>query len=435
VTRARQRLALAAAVVAVAALRFVWRGPAADSWDAVGFMNAVHDFDLSAFQPHFPGYPVYVALCKLVRDPQLVSALASAATALALWRLGGWIALALWAGALGPWLTGGAALADATATAFVAAAFAALTFPGARAALLGGAAIALAIGTRVSYWPLALSFFLVARPRKPALAGAAAATLAWLVPFVAVMGARTLVALGGMHVAGHFADWGGTIATRPDLGARALAFARDLAYDGIWPNRWALAAALAGCALLARRPSRRALVVAALVVVPYALWAFFAQNILEQPRHLLPLVAAACVAVGLAASRRLLVGVALVALAFAASAPLIVRRGPPAAAVVAARAVEHYGGDVVVFARRSARVMHAAQPTLQTHTADRVSDVLGTLERLSVLPHHVLFVAEEVADDDPTRTGAADDWLHACRDPRLDRQSPCVTLRSYNLRR
>src|SRR5690348_14579429 len=121
------------------------RPHAADSWDEVGFMRAVHDFDLAAFQPHFPGYPVYVALCKLVRVPALVSATASAATALALWRLAGgggsgaggsgsgaggsgaggggsgaagWIALALWAGALGPWLAGGAALSDATAVAF-----------------------------------------------------------------------------------------------------------------------------------------------------------------------------------------------------------------------------------------------------------------------------------------------------------------------------
>src|SRR6185312_11216278 len=143
-----RRLALAAAAVAIAALRLATRPHAADSWDEVGFMRAVHDFDLAAFQPHFPGYPVYVALCKLVRVPALVSAAASAATALALWRLAGggragggragWIALLLWAGALGPWLSGGAALSDATAVAFAAAAFAALTWPGPRAALAGG---------------------------------------------------------------------------------------------------------------------------------------------------------------------------------------------------------------------------------------------------------------------------------------------------------
>ena len=417
-------------------------------------MRAVHDFDLAAFQPHFPGYPVYVALCKLVRVPALVSAAASAATGLALWRLAGggragggragWIALLLWAGALGPWLSGGAALSDATAVAFAAAAFAALTWPGPRAALAGGVAMALAIGTRVSYWPLALSFAAVVargRPRqerRAALAGGAIATAAWLVPFVAVVGVRALVALGRVHVAGHFADWGGTIATRPDVAARAAAFARDLVYDGIWPAPWALAAA-AVVAVAAtypwRRPPAGARALAAIVVVPYALWALLAQNVIEQPRHLLPLVAALIVALARAVAARPLAGAALAALAFAASAPLVVHRGPPAAAVVAARVAEKYPARdaVIVFARRSARLMSAAQPALLVRNADRVSDILGTLERLSVLPRRVFYVAEEVADDQPERTASADESLHFCRDARVDRQSPCVTLRSYNL--
>ena len=58
--------------------------------------------------------------------------------------------------------------------------------------------MALGIGTRVSYWPLAASFVVVVvRARPPA--GSArrarrrvAATLAWLVPFVAVVGPRAL---------------------------------------------------------------------------------------------------------------------------------------------------------------------------------------------------------------------------------------------------
>ncbi|MGZ3441351.1 MAG: hypothetical protein ACXVDD_17650, partial [Polyangia bacterium] len=198
----------------------------------------------------------------------------------------------------------------------------------------------------------------------------------------------------------------------------------------------ALPAALVGCTLVWRRPSSRALAVAAVVVVPYALWALLAQNVLEQPRHLLPLVAALIVGLALAAARRPLVGFALAALAFAASAPLVLRRGPPAAAVVAHRVAARFParGDVVVFARRSARVMQAAEPSLPVRPADRVSDVLGTLERLDVLPRHVFYVAEELAADDDAHSATADDSLHFCRDLRLDRQSPCVTLRSYNWR-
>ena len=53
---------------------------------------------------------------------------------------------------------------------------------------------------------------------------------------------------------------------------------------------------------------------------------------------------------------------------------------------------------------------------------------------LAILPNDSkVYVAEEVADDQPERTASADESLHFCRDARVDRQSPCVTLRSYNL--
>ena len=448
----RRSLAASVAVAAAAtgALHFATRARSPDGWDAIGFARAVRDFDLAAFQPHFPGYPVYVALIKLARSPPLISAIASAATAAALWRLAaryagaraGWVALALWAGAFQPWLAGGAALADATATALVAAAFAALTWPGAPAAFAAAAVMALALGTRLSYWPLALSFAVVisrwrAADRRAALVGGVLATLLWLAPFIGVVGAGKLIALGRVQVAGHFTDWGGSVATRPELLARTFAFARAWLYDGIWPNPIILAVALAGCALLWQRPPRRARALGTVVVVPYALWALLAQNVVEQPRHLLPLVAATIVAIAVAAARRPLVGAALVALAFAAAAPLLWQRPPPAAAVVAARAAAMYParGDVVVFARRSARVMAAAAPTLPVRGADRVSDILGTLERLDLLPRHVLYVAEELPLDEDQRahSAPADERLHVCRDARLDRQSPCVTLRSYAL--
>src|SRR5262249_44730955 len=137
-----------------------------------------------------------------------------------------------------------------------------------------------------------------------------------------------------------------------------------------------------------------------------------------------------------ARSRRgLAIGVALAALALSASAPLVLRRGPPAAVVVAERVAARWPGrdQAIVFARRSARLMTSAVPSLRVQPADAVSDILGTLERLARLPPHVLYVAEELAPDDPTHSATADDSLHFCRDPRVDRQSPCITLRSYNL--
>ena len=36
-----------------------------DDWDGIGFVESIADFDLARFQPHPPGYPVYVALLRL----------------------------------------------------------------------------------------------------------------------------------------------------------------------------------------------------------------------------------------------------------------------------------------------------------------------------------------------------------------------------------
>src|SRR5438445_29926 len=143
------------AVLAVIASRWLLRPAWPDDYDAIGFVRAVERFDIASLQPHFPGYPVYVALAKAAH----------------------------------------------------------------------------AIG---------------------------------LAP-LAIVGPRAYVALGRAHVAGHFAEWGGSIATRPDIGARLYAFVRDLFYDGIAPSL-ALAAFVAALAiaLVLVRPSRRALAVAAL---------------------------------------------------------------------------------------------------------------------------------------------------------------------------
>ena len=385
-----------------------------------------------------------------MRSPELVSALASAATALALWRLdgvsrrrAGWLALALWAGALQPWLPASPRSPTPPPIALRRRRLRRAHLAGRRAALLGAAAMALALGTRVSYWPLALSFAVVVvrlragvrsprrarrRRRRHARAGSC--------PSSPSSGRRALVALGRVHLAGHFADWGGSVATRPDVVARAAAFARNLAYDGLWPNRFALSAALAGCALLSAPPAgalRAA--VAAIVVVPYALWALLAQNVLTQPRHLLPLVAAAIVAIAIAAARRPLVGAALAALAFAASAPLVVHRAPPAAAVVAERVAAQLPGrdDVIVFARAQ-RPRHAARRSRRCRPRRRAR-LATSSARSSGSPSCRLTSSTSPRSSPPTTRSHTRLRTRVCTFAAirvLDRQSPCVTLRSYN---
>ncbi len=113
-------------------------------------------------------------------------------------------------------------------------------------------------------------------------------------PFVSVVGFENLIHLGRVHVSGHFGQWGGSIVTKPNLWRRLTAFTRDIFYDGLAPSIWALGgiATVALAMAIVRRDRLRALLwqPVLLVLAPYALWAFFAQNIIEQPRHVLPLV-------------------------------------------------------------------------------------------------------------------------------------------------
>jgi hypothetical protein len=351
------------------------------------------------------------------------------------------VALSAWAAAWLPWLVGGAALSDATATAWAALAFAALTSDGALAAATAGAAAALMLGTRASYWPLAASFAVVAatrRRRRLVLASALWATVAWAVPFVTVVGEHALWTLGRAHLVGHFTDWGGSIATERHLGARLWAFVRGLVYDGLFANVWALAVAaplVAWCAARSPRPShlRSALVVA----VPYALWVLLGQNVVAQPRHLLPLVALGCVALATVLARHRIAAAVVCLSALAASLPLVRARvrGEPAAAQAArfVAATWPEPNAVAVFGGRAVRFFDLLAPAIVRRPRTWLSEVDVELERLDVLPPTVLVTSE--VEPDASRARRLVDVATFCRDPRLDRAQPCLTLRRYRLGR
>jgi hypothetical protein len=442
----------------VAASRWLARARVPDDYDSIGFVRALVHFDMAALQPHFPGYPVYVALGRAavatglspLAAATLISSLAAGATAAAVWQLArvaastraaGWAALALYAAAWLPWQAGGAALSDATATALVMAAFAALTVDGAIAAALAGAAISLAIGTRVSYWPLALSFGIVAARRahaRAALLGALFGLIAWLAPFVVVVRPRALVALGRTHLVGHFTSWGGSIATQPDVALRLWAFARAIVHDGLFAHWSALVAGTIVIVAFARpAPSPRQRRLALVVVLPYAAWVLVAQNIIEQPRHVLPLVTLACVALGGALARRPAAAVAVVALALLASLPLAWARAHslPAAAQAAQWTAATYPqpNAAVVFGARSLRFFEELAPTVVTRKRTWLSEVDVELERLNVLPPNIIVTSE--VELDSRRAARISDGPTFCRDVRLDRAQPCLTLRTYRIGR
>ena len=448
----RSALWVGAAATLVGLSRYFLGARVPDDWDGIGFVRALDEFDLARFQPHFPGYPVYVALGRIahlaLRDPLAaaiaVSAAAAAATSVGLWcavrRLSGGraasAAMALYAVSALPFVLGGAALSDGTATALATLAFLALAE---ESPLIGGVILGLMLGARASYFPLALSWWIVLlawrrRGFVRALVGTAFGTLAWLTPLVAVVGARSLVALGRTHLHGHFAVWGGTIATRPRLAERLVALLRGLFFDGLCPRPWALGA-LAVIVLLAwrfRRPSRSGVLLVLAIAGPYALWTLLGQNILEQPRHVLPLVIVLIGLLGLLLAPHPRLTVAAVAVVLAAALPEAIdhQRTAPAAAQLARYVATNYRpGETALFGGRSIRFLNQLSSAPPGYERGWLSEVDVTLERLDVLPKHVLVTSE--VEVDPRRMKRLKCGPRFCREGLLDRAQPCLDLCEY----
>lgn len=486
---------LGALAALVALSRWLLHPAAPDDPDALNFtLGMARGFDLARLQPHFPGYPVYMALgigltrlgVPALTAATAISAVASGAAALGLSliaarlaavrlaadpltsdRLGagperparrldlagepGRAAASVLVLSLVAWLPcflGSSALSDALGAAIAVAAFAALCLEPARPAA-GGLLAGLLLGARASYWPLVPAFLVLAsrspRGLRRALAGLAAGALAWAVPFVAAVGPRRLGSLAAQHLAGHFGAWGGTVATRPDLLARAAAFARGLTFDGLAPSAPALAAIVATVLLaVARDPRARAALrsprtagVVGLVLLPYALWAFLAQNVVEQPRHLLPLVEGGLILLAIALARHPLALLATAALAASATLPLALERlavpSPPAQAAswIAANADP---ASTAVVAGRTVRFFQEMPAPFTVRQHGWLSEVVVDLSRFDRLPSTILLTSEV---DLHSGLGAAsplpDQWRiepgpQFCRDPRIDRSQPCLGL-------
>src|SRR6218665_327639 len=212
--------------------------------DAVNFARSLRGFDLAAQAPHFPGYPVYVALARgasaagasevgaLAVPGIILGGLALVVLGFALWpRLGGGgglVAVALGALLPLPVLLGATPASDGTGLALLVLAACAVWVSGRswRPAVLAGAVVGLAMGARPSFLPALLGLAVgVPRERRGAgLGGLAGGVLAWLVPLVALTGPGTLLRIGSGFLHGHAGEWGGTVAVRPELGWRLERF-------------------------------------------------------------------------------------------------------------------------------------------------------------------------------------------------------------------
>lgn len=319
--KARWRVVGATVVFAAYTLFLIsTASPWPDGQDGVNYLLGLKDYDLGAHQPHFPGYPVYIAMGRffhlLLESPEwsliILSNLFGVAAIYIFLRtvipLTGFMAGGLTAAALAAnplfFSFSHKIFAETLAVALLLLAISILRDPlkaAGRTWLAGGVVLGLMLGVRLSYWPYALFYLLYGLwkgGRLHAIAGIAIGILLWLIPQAAVTGPVELLNYAVSFTAGHFTDWGGSAFNGQPFGERLATFTANLVetlgFGGGLPALgipWLLFCLYALYDLAVRRVSNNGAAVFAGASVFYAAWAFFGQNA-DHIRHLLPLLPA-----------------------------------------------------------------------------------------------------------------------------------------------
>lgn len=306
--------------------------------DSVNFAFGLQHFDLLAHRPHFPGYPVYLALAWLPNQlglpaPMalalpgiLAGALAVAVLFATLRPLAGrtvaLLAAGLYAALPGLWLADATPLSDALGAHLVTLVLCGLVSV-ARLdnqtvqrswswAVSGGALLAgLLLGVRLSSLPVAVLLLAALAWRsqryRHVASVAAVGVAVWLLPLTWLAGGpAALVDVGIRFLDGHLHTWGNTaLAAQPAETMRTLAWLANTVRVLGWP----VLAAIAACLVALRMPAtagRAQDTVSArfllFLVLPYLAWVLVGQNP-DKPRHLLPILPFFVMAAALFAGR------------------------------------------------------------------------------------------------------------------------------------
>ncbi len=290
-------------------LQLVWTGwlftfpVALDSDDALNFAHGVVRFSVLEFSPHFPGYPAFIWLARLINlavdDPAAAVQWASLLGTALIAPLAAWLAVRIWQrpSLLAPvWLlvlalplTPTLALSGLSDGPALAAWLGALLALQNRKPALAGLLLGLLLALRPSYLVLALLPLWLGIEHKGerrkfllpiALVGLISLLFVWQADGWAYFGE------GRRFTDGHFTLWGNTAAAHGD---RLLSWARTF-HDQLTPL-WPLAVGALLVLPLWQRSKDQAAALSPLWTLYWLallLWTMFGQNP-DNPRHLAPI--------------------------------------------------------------------------------------------------------------------------------------------------
>lgn len=301
--------------------------------DSLRFALSMVDYDVAKLQPHFPAYPVFCCIAKLLYAItgryavafSLIGGLSTFFTCywtlkIAAIRVKTPVGIAtVFVICMNPllWLMSNRYMPDAMGVACMLASlyFVAIS----RQPYIGFFLTGILLGVRLSYLPILLPALLMRLWRAGGIKGiasgrallliaaAAGGTGAWLIPLIGITGWDALVAAARTQSYGHFSDFGGTIATHPSAWMRVTKLFESVWADGFglyWQGRHLITgcATIALCGIIAANwgsgsrqarefPLTRAFkhpIFAGCVL--YVAWIFFGQNVIHKSRHVLPML-------------------------------------------------------------------------------------------------------------------------------------------------
>ena len=304
--------------------------------DSLRFALSMVDYDVANLQPHFPAYPVFCFVAKLlyvvIRRYALAFSLIGGLSTFSIifWTLK--IAkiestttlgkIAIFVIFMNPllWLMSNRYMPDAMGLACLLASFyftMARDENGSNSLLLRNAVgfflAGILLGIRLSYLPLLVPVLLIRLKHSNRLRFTIAWTmgiLIWLIPLLWITGWRTLITAAQTQSYGHFSDFGGTVSTDPELWMRFTKTFEGVLADGFglyWLGRHPITACttiiLIGIIVVANWQTVRQWFVEKqsrnnsiflnpifLGCVLYLIWIFLAQNVIHKSRHVLPLL-------------------------------------------------------------------------------------------------------------------------------------------------
>ena len=322
-------------------IKIIFRVDYLEDYDAIDFAFGLKDYDLSQYKPHFPGYPIYIffgrALFKIIKDETLslitLNIIFGSFCAVMVYMIAEELfnkATAFLSSALfivNPTIS---ILSDSV-NSDICALFFLLLFlyfivlsekyavKRVKYIFFASFSFGIMLGVRVSYAPflflwLAYSkFFALFKLRDykelklddntfiSAAAGLLIGIILWLVPLLSVVGISNYYYEGLKFISGHFNGWGGTVVTNSSILTRLHALFWQLFVNGfgiyyydtsllrLLPTLFFAGAFFYLLKNLWSGFSKGYSKIFALYVLPYLLWAFFAQN-LEKSRHIIPLI-------------------------------------------------------------------------------------------------------------------------------------------------